>query len=219
VDRAVRFSESTPLDLLIVGRGGGSAEDLAAFNDERLARAIDACPIPVVSAVGHEIDFSIADFVADRRAATPTAAAELAVPDRADVCAALATRVNRMGMRLESLHRHLVRQAQAALKSYVARAPQRALERLEQRLDQQFALMPRSIARVFLDRRSALVHLEDVLRLSDPRLPLQRGYSLTFVEGSTRPLRDAAEVSTGQSVTTRLAKGRLSSRVEEVMPE
>src|SRR5678816_1819112 len=78
---ALRALERQPdVDVIIVGRGGGSAEDLSAFNDENLARAIAACRVPVVSAVGHEVDFTIADFVADQRAATPSQAAELVVP-------------------------------------------------------------------------------------------------------------------------------------------
>src|SRR5256885_13071715 len=78
------------VELIIVGRGGGSAEDLAAFNDERVARAIAACRVPVVSAVGHEVDFTIADFVADKRAATPSQAAEIAVPEHGKLVDAIA---------------------------------------------------------------------------------------------------------------------------------
>jgi exodeoxyribonuclease VII large subunit len=81
------FNEEFPVDLIIIGRGGGSQEDLFCFNDEELARTIFASRIPIISAVGHEIDFTISDFVADLRAPTPSAAAELAVPDRNEILA------------------------------------------------------------------------------------------------------------------------------------
>ena len=220
VDRAVRFAQTvTPLDLLIVGRGGGSAEDLAAFNSETLARALFASPIPIVSAVGHEIDFSIADFVADRRAATPTAAAELAVPDRGEIGSAISLKVSRLTQGVLTAHAEKSERLQIRLKDLLVRVPTRTLETLDQRLDQRLGLLTRAIADAFRARRTAVSHLEDILRLSDPRLPLKRGYSITCLEGSSRPIFDASSVALDQRVDTHLATGRLVSRVEEVMPE
>ena len=220
VDRAVRFSRDVaPLDSLIIGRGGGSAEDLAAFNDEGLARAIFNCPIPILCAVGHEIDFSIADFVADRRAPTPSAAAELAVPSRSEVAPWLASAASRMNRAVGSALRARRSALRTELRGYLFRVPQRRLETLEQQLDLQLAAAVRDITSAWNARRRAARHLGEVLRLSDPNLPLQRGYSLTFVTGSPRPLRDARCVSTGEEIETRLGVGRLTSRVEEVNPE
>jgi len=220
VERAVRFSESVrPLDLLIVGRGGGSAEDLAAFNGERLARTIADCPIPVVAAVGHEIDFSICDFVADHRAATPTAAAEVASPDRIEIAAGLAASVAAMDRRLRALHEALSTELRVRGSTLVDRSPARSIETLAQRLDHQLSSLPRAAARILRDRASTAAHLEEVLRLSDPRLPLERGYSLTYVEGSDRPLRDASSVAAGQRLETHVARGRVRSVVEEVDSE
>ena len=220
VDRAVRFSRDvTPLDSLIIGRGGGSADDLAAFNDEDLARAIFDCPIPVLSAVGHETDFSIADFVADRRTPTPSAAAELAVPDRSEVAAWLAAAASRMSRAVGSSLRARRSTLRSRLRGYLFRVPQRRLETLEQQLDLQLGATVRGITNAWNTRRRVARHLGEVLRLSDPDLPLQRGYSLTFIAGSSRPLRDAGCVSEGDEVETRLGVGRLTSRVEEVNPE
>ncbi len=220
VERAVRFSRDVAaLDMLIIGRGGGSAEDLAAFNDEALARAIFDCPLPIVSAVGHEIDFSIADFVADLRAPTPSAAAELAVPNRTEVVARLDGAASRTTRAIDSALRARRSSLRSHLRGYLFRVPQRRLETLEQRLDLQLSAAVRGITTVWTARRRAASHAEEVLRLSNPELPLRRGYSLTFAAGSSRPLRNASGVSEGDRIETRLAAGRLTSRVEEVNPE
>jgi len=220
IDRAIRFSvEVSTLDTLIIGRGGGSAEDLAAFNDERLARAVFDCPIPVLSAVGHETDFSIVDFVADRRAPTPSAAAEMVAPNRADVTArldAVASRMTRAAAGLLRVRRSTLR---SQMRGYLFRVPQRRLETLEQRLDLQVGAAIRGITDAWNARRRTARRAGELLRLSDPFLPLRRGYSLTFTAGSTRPLRDALEVTAGDVLETRLGTGRFTSRVEEVNPE
>ena len=220
VERAIRFSEEgMPLDVLILGRGGGSAEDLAAFNAEPLARAVHACPIPVVSAVGHEIDFSIADLVADARAATPTAAAELVAPSALDIRETVTLSLLRMQRAIEVRHAQCAEQLAADARVALMRNPARHLETLEQRLDQQTTRLPHAIVRRWTERRTAGRHLEEILRLSDPKLPLQRGYSLTFASGSSRPLREATAVEPGTKIETHLAAGRLLSHVEEVTPE
>ena len=220
LDRAVRFSRDVAtLDTLIIGRGGGSAEDLAPFNDEALARAIFDCAIPILSAVGHEIDFTIADFVADLRAPTPSAAAELAVPNQGEIASRLEGAAWRMTRAAGSALRARRSSLRSQLRGYLFRVPQRLLETLEQRLDLQLSAVTRGIRDVWTSRRRAASHIEEVLRLSDPNRPLQRGYSLTFAAGSSRPLRDARTVSEGDGIETRLAVGRLTSRVEEVNPE
>jgi len=220
LERAIRFSrEVAPIDTLIVGRGGGSAEDLAAFNDEALARAIAACPIPILSAVGHEIDFSIADFVADRRAPTPSAAAELAVPSREDLVARLDGAAARIARAAGATFRARRQALRSLLRTSLFRIPERRVETLDQQLDQLVSAAVRGVVAVWEKRRRAARHAEDVLRLSNPALPLERGYSLTFVSGSRRPLRAAEEVREGEILETRLGRGRLRSRVEEVNRE
>ena len=214
---AERFShEKTPLDLLIISRGGGSIEDLAAFNDEQLARAIFTCSIPIMSAIGHEIDFTIADFVADLRAPTPSAAAELAVPDHTKVASALTTVVDTLSKRMTSLIEQKERRLQTELKEYIYRLPSRQIETLGQQLDALLSKLLRLAKESWKRQKQRQEGLTGLLRLSDPRLPLRRGYSLTFLPGSAAPLRDSACLTQGQQIETHLLKGRIVSQVEEV---
>ena len=214
---AERFSrDKTPLDLLIIGRGGGSLEDLAAFNDEQLARAIFTCSIPIMSAIGHEIDFTIADFVADLRAPTPSAAAELAVPDHTDVASTLTTVVDTLGKRITSLIEQKERRLQTELKEYIFRLPSRQIETLGQQLDAFLSKLLRLAKESWKRQKQRQEGLTGLLRLSDPRLPLRRGYSLTFLAGSAAPLRDSACLTQGQQIETHLLKGKILSQVEEV---
>lgn len=218
LERAARYSEGVErLDVLILSRGGGSAEDLAAFNDERVARAVFGSPIPIVSAVGHEIDFSITDFVADLRAPTPSAAAELVVPDSAEIRKATAALAARMNSAITACLRERMAALQSTIRVSIFRNLQRRVETEDQRLDQLLGRLSRAAAWSLQARNELLARLSDVLRLSDPRLPLHRGYSLTFVEGSTEPIRNASAVVAGTTIRTRLASGQLRSKVEEVI--
>ncbi|HEX2572118.1 MAG TPA: exodeoxyribonuclease VII large subunit [Polyangia bacterium] len=150
--RALRWLDRCPeVELIIVGRGGGSIEDLWAFNDEAVARAIAACQVPVISAVGHEIDFTIADFVADQRAATPSQAAELALPVHAELVA----RIEDLGARLE-------------------RSAERVLTRSRQRLDDRAERMQAMMGRYLDGRRAALAALRHRLGELHPRARLGR---------------------------------------------
>ncbi len=176
------------VDLVIIARGGGSAEDLWCFNDESLARAVHACPLPVVSAIGHETDFTILDFVADVRAATPTAAAELVAPDRADLLAALAG--TRQGM-LTHLKYRLYNGLQQ-------------LDDLGDRINWQKKLL---IER----QKNQLDLLAATLRQHDPRLFLEKGFSMTLRNGKV--VRSAADARPGDVLETILADGRIRSVV------
>jgi len=143
-------------DVLILARGGGSLEDLWAFNDEALARAIAASPIPVVSGIGHEVDVTIADFAADVRAPTPSAAAEIVVPDAAEWAAS----INRLGERLQRALRHGLDAHHERLRWITGRAalvsPAARLAQQEQRLDDLEQRLSRALRQILADRRSAL---------------------------------------------------------------
>jgi exodeoxyribonuclease VII large subunit len=182
-------------DLIIVARGGGSLEDLWTFNEEAVARAIVASRLPVVSAIGHEIDVTIADLAADFRAMTPSEAGERCVPDARDVRRDL----DHLAARLDHTGRSLVNEARARL------------DRLSDRAS-------RALRRDLDGRRHHLARLAASLEALSPLAVLARGYSLTFQADGTTLVRSAADVRPGDPIQTRLASGRLISRVEETIP-
>jgi len=231
-------SAATGLDLILVTRGGGSLEDLWAFNEEVVARAIFESAILVVTAVGHEIDFTIADFVADVRAATPSAAAEIITEGVFASQQFVASLVRRMAQvhprkrldeslqRLDDLQTSLlrcgsqgVRERLVACNNLAARLRQ---VRPKQLLKQRRELLKvtrhrlRELARVrFKDLKNNLSTVESRLRLLGPEQVLSRGYSITMDAASGTVLRDAAKVNAGQKLKIRLKSGEVLSQVQK----
>ena len=215
IERLNRFGGC---DVLLVGRGGGSMEDLWAFNEEIVARAIAASRTPVISCVGHEIDFTIADFVADLRAPTPSAAAELAVPMLADLRLSLDLMLNRLRRALangQQLRRMKLEKLCAA--SAMARPaeamilPRRTmLDQLSRRAD---AALPIQLEKA----RARLQHAEASLRALDPEAVLERGYAI--VEGAGGIVEGARGVHIGDNVTIRLSDGRLGADITSIESE
>lgn len=227
IARAIRFinqyheralhegREADGVDVLIVGRGGGSTEDLWAFNQEEVARAIRKSAIPVISAVGHETDFTIADFAADFRAATPSAAAEIVAAREDQICSAL-----------QNLGRQLVRLTRYRVVDLRARVQEQALSHAFNEVKSQ---LTEARAR-FDDAASACdMAMETKIQLGRERLALaaasldalsplgvlQRGYAIAQ-DASGKPLRDAASVAEGDAVSVRLAKGKLYTQVTRI---
>jgi len=181
------------VDVVVLARGGGSFEDLLPFSAELVVRAVAAARVPVVSAVGHEQDTPLCDLAADARAATPTAAAALVVPDQQELRATLETCHRRLGLAVRTLlERDSTRLAQ--LGDRLRRAPRLLLER----------------------RRSALDHSGAQLQALSPLATLARGYAIVRVGGEA--LRDAARVVPGDELAVELSSGSLGARVEEVRP-
>lgn len=203
------------LDVIIVGRGGGSLEDLWPFNEEIVARAIRHSAIPIVSAVGHEIDFSISDFAADVRAATPTEAGEIVVPDQAELRGRLRELHKRLGLALAATVELGRRQLEAVTSRFVFRHPEAAIRERAQRLDDMWERMKTLAAhRLSLLREGALGSGRRLEALSPLRV-LERGYSLTFAADG-RLLRSVAGLSTGDRIASRLHKGEILSQVLEL---
>ena len=234
---AIRWASANRIaDTLITGRGGGSIEDLWAFNDERVARAIYDCEIPVISAVGHEPDVTIADFVADLRAATPSNAAELAAPDmdellqaidsaRARLERAVAKKTAKCREALTSLASRrviqsptgFIEQRRMSLEALRARleaaggftaAPRARLERLGSRLGS-------SLDASMAAKKGEYLRLAAKLDALSPLKVLARGYSIAM-DGAGRAVKDAGELNKGDRLTLRLHSGSVGCRVEDI---
>ncbi|HIU44300.1 MAG TPA: exodeoxyribonuclease VII large subunit [Candidatus Ventrousia excrementavium] len=204
-------------DVIITGRGGGSIEDLWAFNEEVVARAIFACQTPVISAVGHEPDVTIADFVADVRAATPSNAAELAVCDAAEL---------RIGLR--NLLSHMTRSVLAQITERRARldaiaskrimsSPYEYLNERSLLLSMQEQRMTSAMAALLAEKRKQYVHLAATMDAISPLKVLSRGYSM--VQGEQGVVKSAADVVPGDRLTVRFSDGRADCLVQSVEKE
>lgn len=215
IDALDFFSISGCADLLIIGRGGGSTEDLWEFNDEGLARAIYRCSIPVISAVGHEIDFTICDFVADLRAPTPSAAAELAVPDRAELTAKFEALKGRMDALLKSRYDGAKRRFDTLSGSYIFKEPQRMLESRYITLDNISGRLLSTLKLTFEKKRSQYTSLLSKLESLSPLAVLSRGYSALYSPDG-RVITSVSQISKGDDIRLELTDGTVSAAVENV---
>lgn len=215
IARSIRYAnERTDLDLLIVGRGGGSLEDLWCFNEELVARTVFASRLPVISAVGHETDYSICDYVADVRAATPSAAAELAVPDVAE-----------LQRHFEALGRHL----QAGLLGHVARSRRRLqgvtahpllqrpgaiLEARALRLDEAANSLQETLQRRLLEGRRRLEKATVGLTALSPLTVLGRGYAIVRKRATSTVVRSCSEVQPGDELMITVSDGDIAATAD-----
>lgn len=228
-----------PAEVIIVGRGGGSMEDLWPFNEEKVARAIAACKKPVISAVGHETDFTIADFVADLRAATPSAAAEQVVQQQEELHGAMESYRDRMTRLLErriaELEMNVLRTKQqlmslspdekaqrqlsriAQLRLVMQSACTKALERKSQRLTAAMPLLERYATRGLETYQNRLARAQLRLRTASPIETLRRGYSVVFKDG--KAVRNVDELKPGDLLSLRMSNGTVEAAVSSVRKE
>lgn len=208
----------TDLEVLIIARGGGSQEDLWTFNDEAIARSIFNSRIPVISAVGHEIDLTIADLVADKRVATPSEAAESVVPSKQELLT-----------RLDQYHKLLVQSLQnrvslartrlEALKnSYALQQPFDRLRQMSQQLDELYLRLPQTFRKIIEKTRRHIAHLTARMETLSPLNVLKRGYSITKLMENNKILTSVSNLAPGESILTQLAKGRFISEVKKILP-
>ena len=215
IAQAVNMLNRLPdVDALIVGRGGGSLEDLWAFNDEGVARAIFASTIPVISAVGHEVDFTIADFVADLRAPTPSAAAELVVQNKENLRYTLDT----LSGRLQQAQYNQIAQRQAALTQYSRRLrdPRKRLHEFQQRNDELHHRLVTAFQHKLGTKRLQLEKAAGKLDSLSPLALLSRGYAVCRNTATAAIIKSINDTKPGESVSVRVADGELLCDVKEV---
>lgn len=210
--RAVnKFSASKIADVIIIGRGGGSAEDLWAFNDEQLAYAVYNCETPIISGVGHETDFTVCDFVADVRASTPSAAAELAVPDRQElmsyyfkqkqyISAMLDRKIKTAQLRLENQQRRMS-----------ASSPKLKAEQLEKQLSAKSEKLTRFMNIYISDKENKLIAAKGKLDGLNPLNVLNRGYAIA--EKDEKIITSSKQLKDGDDFTVILSDGKINAKV------
>jgi exodeoxyribonuclease VII large subunit len=211
------FESFGGVDTLILTRGGGSIEDLWAFSDERVAEAIFKCKTPIISAVGHERDFSIADFVADRRAATPTEAGELAVPDikeinnllesiRYKILRSSSQRIKTYSLRLKTIE-----------KSYAIRRPLSVFELKEQQLDHLYDKLKKEIKSKISENREKIKGLENIIQATSYKRTLARGYSIT--RKNNKIIKDSSDLKKKDLIDIEFLKGKSTAIVEKTQEQ
>jgi len=212
---AIAVFEHVPVDVVVVARGGGSLEELWAFNEEIVARAIHGCSVPVISGVGHEVDFTIADFVADHRAPTPSAAAELVVPDVRELRAALRALQARLNDAMQSLLTERVERLRQEQRALERLSPRARLERHQQRLDELCRRLDSAAAYRLALQQSALDGLVARLAGLAPQATLARGYAIVAEYGTGRLVRRAADVAPGDPLDITVEEGDFPAVVAE----
>ena len=217
-DGIIHFDNDPDCDCIIIGRGGGSIEDLWAFNDETLARTIYACKTPVISAVGHETDFTICDFVADRRAPTPSAAAEIAVPDMQDlkrqlsmISSSLKTRMGEIiGYKRQYLQ-NLVERRSLKSPMYYVDSKQELLLNAEKRISSAFE-------NVYSGKANQLSVISSKLAALNPMAVLSRGYAAVF-DGDGKVINSVGTLKMGDDIIFKVSDGEAKAKIYEISPK
>jgi exodeoxyribonuclease VII large subunit len=208
------FNTNYSVDVIIVGRGGGSMEDLWSFNDERVVRAIYHSKIPIVSAVGHETDFTLADFVSDVRAATPSQAAELIVPDTRELLRYIQNLQERLSNHVYTRLREKRSRLTVCSENKLLNNPQLILDQKRQQLDEQFEKLEQLKKNILVTKHHNLDILLEKLNLLNPLALVARGYSVVKLEEQV--VRSVVSVTVGQNIEIVLSDGSIEAMVTKV---
>ena len=214
-----QFNELNNIDVMIVTRGGGSLEDLWPFNEEVVARAIYDSKIPVISAVGHEIDYTISDFVADFRAPTPSAAAELVIPRKEDLVNLINTASARLRNALVAKIELLTERFTTLKESYALKQPLNIIIQHEQTIDGLRKDLAIRIDHLVKMRQESFKFFTGKLESLNPLAILNRGYSVTLKLPEGSIIKDASDLKKNDIVETKVGKGKFKSRVEQINNE
>ncbi len=209
------FNRLKQVDVIIVGRGGGSLEDLWAFNEEIVARAIYNSGIPIISAVGHEIDYTISDFVADLRAPTPSAAAEIVAGRKEDFIKTIEDFRQRLKQTLVSYVDFMQQKLDAIKQRYAFKQPQVLIQQNFQMVDDLSKALKQGIGHLQERGSLKITHLTEKLNALSPTAILERGYSITTRVSDDRIIKNEKDTRQGDIIKTRLAKGEITSEVKK----
>ena len=215
--RNIEQADTYDLDTLIVGRGGGSIEDLWAFNEDIVARAIYECNTQVISAVGHEIDFTIADFVADKRAETPTGAAEIAVPSKADLLKLISQLEIRSSKNMNNILETNKKILDKIKSSYILSNPMSIYEIKEQKLDNLIDKTNTIINLYLNNKNNKYSNLINKLGVLNPLNTLKRGYSISKIDNKV--ISDIKNVKVNDTLNIKVSNGEIISTVKEIKNE
>ena len=213
VANGLKKAQNTGCDLIIFGRGGGSSEDLSAFNTEIVARAVYESKIPTISAVGHEIDYTIADFAADRRAPTPSAAAEIAVPDINEIMSKVNALFEQTANKAKSGITALENRVDSIERLISALSPAGRAEADKQKVSSLFTSVRKSFLNVLTNKSSRFAKAAELIDAFDPMKTLERGYSVVFKDGKV--LTSADNVSSGDRITVKMHDGEFEAVVAD----
>ena len=209
--KQLELAQDYDLDVIICGRGGGSIEDLWAFNEEIVAETIFKSKVPIISAVGHEVDFTIADFVADRRAETPTGAAEIAVPNYMDIT----NLINQYNIRLNESINNIINKRKIKLESikdsFVLKNPLALYEVKSQKLDNLIDLLNKDFNNIYINKKHQFDVLLNKVELLNPMKILDKGYSV--VKLNDKLIKDAKQLKENDNISITLSKGVVKASV------
>lgn len=213
IAEGINKAQNTDCDLIIFGRGGGSAEDLSAFNTEIVARAVYASTIPTISAVGHEIDYSISDFVADTRASTPSAAAEIAVPDVNEILNSLVIKRNNIRDMVLAKIAGCELQIKGLFSHIELYHPKNKIEVNEKNLNKTFSLIKKDFGNLISTKELRLKNSIELVNAFDPFKTLERGYSIIFKDNSA--VTSVSSLKSGDKIKIKLSDGELKAIVTD----
>ena len=217
-DGIVHFDNDPDCDCIIIGRGGGSIEDLWAFNDEILAKTIFACNTPVISAVGHETDFTICDFVADRRAPTPSAAAELAVPDMQDLKRQISMISSSMKTRMGEIISYKRQYLQSLAERRSLKSPMYYVDSKQELLLSYEKQINSAFESVFKEKASRLSVVSSKLTALNPMAVLSRGYAAIF-DGDGKVINSVASLKKDDEISLNVADGKATAKIVDIIPK
>jgi len=213
-----RLNREAQPDVILIGRGGGSIEDLWAFNDEAVVRAVAASSAPIISGVGHETDFTLTDFAADLRAPTPTAAAEVATPDKIDLLGIVNELANRHTILIREILADLRWGLGQAQNSLIRLSPTHQINTYRQRLDETTLRLDRAILTKLERKELQLASLQQSLKSLNPQAVLNRGYAIITRQKDGQIIKKADQVKPNDSIHIQVSQGSMTAEITETNP-